>query len=367
MKKKWIALALALGTLLTLSACGTSGSTAATAAPAASSAAGGETAYADEINILIYPDYVSEDVLAAFEAQYGIKVNVTFTTTEAETITKIEAGDDFDVINPSQETVHQMLQENLLQKIDKSAIPNLSNLKDEYKVYDYEGEEDYSVPYMGGSLCIVVDKDACPIEIDSWNDLTDPALKGEIVATDIDRRFVATVLGYEGYDPNSENQADLDAVFDWLCAYNANVKIYDGGAPRTSLENGECSVAYTYTSDAILAMLENPDKNYAIVNPSDGWYSQGEWMFAIPAGSTKAAEAQLLMNWILDSKNYADDVMKYPGIPVDGNIDPYLTDEYKTLFKAFDVPEGAHTFTLKPLATDSLEMYDTLIANVLAS
>lgn len=369
--KKFIALTLAALMVLSLAACGSSSSSAAaTEEPAAAtdSADSAEPAaeYADSINILIYPDYVSEDVIAAFEEEYGITVNVTFTTTEAETITKIEGGDDFDVINPNQETVHMMLEENLLQKINKDNIPNLKNLKEQYLVYDYEGEEDYSVPYMCGSLSIVVDKDNCPIEITSWNDLTDPALEGEIVATDMDRRFVATTLGYLGYDPNTESQEDLDAAYDWLCAYNKNVKIYDGGAPRTSLENGECSVAYTYTTDAILALLEEPDANYEIVNPSDAWYSQGEWMFAIPATSTKTTEAELFMNWIHDAKNYADNVMKYPGISVNGAIDEYLTDEYKEIFSAFEVPDGANTFTLTPMSTEVIEMYDLLIANVLA-
>lgn len=230
MKKKLLAALLALGVLASLTACGGKQETQQDAA------ADGDTGYADSINILVYPDYVSEDVLAAFEQEYGIQVNITYLSYEEDNITRVETGDDFDIINPCQETVHQMLQENLLQKIDKSKIPNLANLYDEFNTYDYPGEEDYSVPYMCGSMSIIVNKDTCPIEITKWSDLADPALKGQIVSTDIDRRFVATTLAENGFDPNSENQADLDAVFDWLCQFNSNVKVYDNGAPRTSLE-----------------------------------------------------------------------------------------------------------------------------------
>lgn len=116
-----------------------------------------------------------------------------------------------------------------------------------------------------------MNKDTCPIEITKWSDLADPALKGQIVSTDIDRRFVATTLAENGFDPNSESQADLDAVFDWLCQFNSNVKVYDNGAPRTSLENGDCSVAFTYTTDYVLIKQEDPTGNYELVTLPDGW------------------------------------------------------------------------------------------------
>ena len=355
--KKIITLVLVLALTLSLTACGSAGDSGASA--------GSE--HADSINVLIYPDYVSEDVLAKFEEDFGIKVNITYLSYEEDNITRVESGDDFDLINPCQETVHLMLQENLLHEIDKSAIPNLANLYDEFNTYDYPGEENYSIPYMCGSISIIVNKDTCPIEINSFTDLADPALAGQIVSTDIDRRFVATILAENGYDPNSTEQADLDAVFDILCAFNSNVKVYDNGAPRTSLENGECSVAVTYTTDYVLIKQEDPEGNYEIVTMPEGYYSRGEWMLAIPASSTKVTEAQMLINYIHDAQNYADNLMKYPGVSVNEAAESYLTDEYKELFAAFAIPESAHIFTLEAMDTEALEMYDLLIANVMAN
>ena len=363
MHKKTVLLAAAAMCLL-LSACGSKGAETADGTEAEVSEGEG---YADSINILVYPDYVSEDVLESFEEEYGIGVNITYLSYEEDNITRIESGDDFDIINPNQETVHQMLQQDLLQKINKDNIPNLANLYEEYNTYEYPGEEDYSIPYVCGSMSIIVNKDTCPIEIDEWSDLADPALEGEIVSTDIDRRFVATTLAENGFDPNSESQEDLDAVFDWLVDFNHNVKVYDNGAPRTSLENGDCSVAFTYTTEYVLINQEDLEGNYELIELPDGWYSRGEWMLAIPASSTKTKEAELLINYIHDAKNYADNVMKYPGIPVNEACNEYLTEEYKELFKAFDVPEGANFFTLAPLSSESIEMYDLFIANIMAS
>ena len=362
--KAFLCTAICAGMVI-LSACG--GSSDAGDSETSAEASAEDEGYADSINILVYPDYVSEDVLAAFEDEFGIAVNITYLSYEEDNITRIESGDDFDIINPNQETVHQMLQEELLQPINKDNIPNLANLYEEFNTYEYPGEEDYSIPYMCGSMSIIVNKDTCPIEITEWDDLADPALAGEIVSTDIDRRFVATTLAEHGFDPNTTNQEDLDEVFDWLCAFNDNVKVYDNGAPRTSLENGDCSVAFTYTTDYVLVKQEDPDGNYELVTLPNGWYSRGEWMLAIPASSTKVEEAELLINYIHDAKNYADNVMKYPGIPVNEASNEYLTDEYKELFKAFEIPETANFFTLAPMDSEAIEMYDLFISNVMAN
>ena len=126
-------------------------------------------------------------------------------------------------------------------------------------------------------------------------------------------------------------------------------------------------MAFTYTTDYVLIKQEDPTGNYELVTLPDGWYSRGEWMLAIPASSTKTAEAELLINYIHDAKNYADNVMKYPGVPVNEACTAYLTDEYKELFKAFDIPESANFFTMSSLSSESLEMYDLFISNVMAS
>ena len=346
---------LALTMAMTLTGCG-----------GGDSGDSGDQELADSINILIYPDYVNEDLIAKFTEETGITVNINYLEAEEDNQTKLEAGEDLDIVQPCQETAHMMIEEGLLQEIDKSQIPNLEYLYDEFNPYDFEGEENYSIPYMCGSMSIIVNKDTCPIEIKTWADLADPALKGQIVSNDIDRRFVATTLAEFGYDFNSTKQEDLDAIFDWLCDYNDNVKVYDNGAPRTSLENGECSVAYTYTTEWILINEEMPDGNWELVTFPEGNYSRGEWMFAIPASSQKSTEACMLINYILDPEHYAENLMMYPGIPVIEASVQYLSDEYQEYFKAFEFPETATVHTLEPMTTEQVEMYDLLISNVMA-
>jgi len=324
-----------------------------------------DSEYAESINILIYPDYVSEDVIAKFEEEYGIKVNVTFLEYEEDNITRLEMGDDFDIVQPCQETAHSMIEEGLLLEINKADIPNLANLYKLYETYDYPGEENYTIPYMCGSYSIIVNKDTCPVEITSFSDLANPALKGQIASVDIDRRLVATILAEQGLDPNTEDKEELYKVFDILTAYNDNVKVYDNGAPRTSVENGECSVAVTYTTDYVLINQEMPEGNWEIVETK--YYSRGEWMFAIPKASTKVTEAELFINFFHDPQNYADNLVKYPGVGVNEKANEYLPADVADLFKAFDIPEGGIYFTLGAQSSEAIELYDLFIADVMAN
>lgn len=80
--KKFIALLLSLMMLLTLAACGEKGKT----------TDGGEDAGSTKLNIFMWGDYMSDDLVANFEKEYGVKVNLSYMNDNADSITKLTAG-----------------------------------------------------------------------------------------------------------------------------------------------------------------------------------------------------------------------------------------------------------------------------------
>lgn len=88
--KKFIALLLSLMMLLTLAACGEKGKT----------TDGGEDAVSTKLNIFMWGDYMSDDLVANFEKEYGVKVNLSYMNDNADSITKLTAGagDGYDLI-----------------------------------------------------------------------------------------------------------------------------------------------------------------------------------------------------------------------------------------------------------------------------
>lgn len=329
---------------------------------------GGESGYADSINILIYPDYLSESVLESFTEEYGIEVNVTYCSGESDILTKIESGDSYDLIQPSQESTHALVDGDYLKKIDKKSMENYGNISEQYQEFVYPEDGDYIVPYMSGSYLVMVDPETCPIEITCWDDLLDPALEGKIASVSPGRDIFSMILAAKGLDPNAKDEDSIEKAYEWLKEYNKNVKVYDDGAPRNSVVNGECCVALTYASDVAIAMMENPDAGYYVPDMEDYWYCYATQVFAIPESSEKAAEAQLLMDWILDGKNYAEILMEYPGVSINAAATEFLDDETNKALSIFEIPEEKKNQTFERYAIgDAQELYDKYTAKILGN
>ncbi|MBQ7465265.1 MAG: spermidine/putrescine ABC transporter substrate-binding protein, partial [Oscillospiraceae bacterium] len=81
--KKALSLILVLVMALTLVACG---------GQSATTPSGGEAAGSKELNIFMWSDYMSDDLVANFEQEYGIKVNLSYMNDNADSITKLTAG-----------------------------------------------------------------------------------------------------------------------------------------------------------------------------------------------------------------------------------------------------------------------------------
>ena len=98
--------------------------------------------------------------------------------------------------------------------------------------------------YLGNYIYVVYNTETCPIEITCYNDLIDPALKGQITSIDGARNLFPMALVALGYDPNSENEEEIAEAYEWLVKYNENVVAY--GNAEQNLTNGTASVAFTY-------------------------------------------------------------------------------------------------------------------------
>ncbi|MCD7825295.1 MAG: spermidine/putrescine ABC transporter substrate-binding protein [Clostridiaceae bacterium] len=327
-----------------------------------------ESKYADSINVLIYPDYLSESVLESFTEQYGIEVNVTYCSGESDILTKIESGDDYDLIQPSQESTHALISGDYLQEIDKESMENYSNISEQYQEFLYPDDADYIVPYMSGSYMVMVDPETCPVDITCWDDLLDPALEGKIASVSPSRDIFSMILAAKGLDPNAKDEESIEEAYEWLNEYNENVKVYDDGAPRNSVENGECCVALTYASDVAIAMMENPDAGYYVPDMSDYWYCYATQVFAVPKASKKSTEAQMLMDWILDGENYAEILMEYPGVSINEAATEFLDETTREALSIFEIPEDKEDQTYEQYAIgEAQEIYDTYIAKILGN
>jgi spermidine/putrescine transport system substrate-binding protein len=164
--------------------------------------------------------------------------------------------------------IERMIREDLLDKIDKSNIPNLSKVGEEFLNLDYDVNNDYSVPYMWGTLGIIYNTAMIDNTLDSWADLWDEQYKGQIVMYNSQRDSLAVALKKLGYSLNSRDEKELEEAKQELIKQKPLVHAYMGDEVKDSIISGEAAIAVVYSGDAVFMKWENPDLEYAI--PKEG-------------------------------------------------------------------------------------------------
>ena len=136
-----------------------------------------------ELNIFMWSDYISDDLIANFEDEYGVRVNLSSMNDNADSITKLTAGagDGYDLIMTCDAYMESLIKGGYLEQLDLSQIPNAKNIN---KAYWSEQNQGYCVPYLMNYIYVVYDTERCPIEITCYNDLIRPEMKGQIGSVD---------------------------------------------------------------------------------------------------------------------------------------------------------------------------------------
>ena len=312
--KAMLAAGLAAVMTLGIAGCGginTSGNGSTEAAASGSSSSTASGGSGDELNIFIWTEYVPDSVIQKFEDETGIKVNVTTFSSNEDMLAKVkaEAEGTYDIVQPSDYMVKQMISQDMLEELDKDKLTNLGNIGKQYMNPSYDPGNKYSVPYQGGVAAIAVNTSRVDMDITSYDDLFDPSLKNSIVALDDYRAVIGMTERSMGLSMNETDPDKLSQVQDKLMTLKDNIKVYDSDSPKSALISGDCTVGYCWSAEIALAMEENPD--IKIVFPSEGAYVfMDNW--AIPKGSKHKEAAEEFINYILDSETSQAISAEYP-------------------------------------------------------
>jgi spermidine/putrescine transport system substrate-binding protein len=278
--KKIACLALALALSLSLFACG-----------------GGSKV---TLNVLNWGDYIDPDLLRQFEDETGISVKYTTMTSNEEMLVKLASADNiYDVCFPSDYLIEKLVAEDLLYAINKANIPNLSNIDSRFLDLAFDPGNQYSVPYMWGTVGILYNTTMVSDPVDSWNILWDEKYSGEILMYDSMRDTIGITLKKLGYDINTRSEDDILAAQEALIAQKPLVRAYLTDDIKMELINGSASMGVVYSGDAVYCISENPDLAYAV--PKEGsnvWFDN----IIIPKTSTRTAEAEQFINFLCDAE-----------------------------------------------------------------
>lgn len=267
---------------------------------------------AEKLRLITWGGYAPDEVIAQFEKETGIDVEVTLSNNE-EMISKLRAtrGAGFDLAQPSQDRIaNPQVDFGIYKPLDLSKIDAglfvPSMLEATKKNTTVEGEV-YGVPHVWGTSGLVVNlKKASWVR--DYTDLCDSKLKGRVSY----RTKRPTLIGFAyamGMDPFAA-YGDIDAykemmekVGEALIDCKPNVKFYwDGGKDKmlAGLRSGEVSAAMAWDAGGWQLNIENSDIQFiAPRSGALGWIDT----FAIPARGKNDAAAYKWINFVMRPEN----------------------------------------------------------------
>jgi len=269
-------------------------------------------------------DYDDPELVGALaESSLGVKMKVDYFGSNEDLITKLSAGggtnSGFDIVVPTGPYIVQMVEKGLIQKFDKSLLPNMVNVDPVFLSQAWDKNNDYSVCKNWGTTGFFYDTTKISKELNTWQDFLDACMgeaSGQCAVIDAAPNYAGPYFWANGIDWNTEDKAALDAAEKFLVDELAqHVKAFDS-YPSTKLAEG----AYT------LAMAWNGDARQACFRIKDAGGTPENWRwvlgapdtelfmdtFCIAAGSPNTEAAHAWINWILIPENSIKD-LEYHG------------------------------------------------------
>lgn len=245
------ALALSFLTLFALAGCGGTGGDKAT------------------LRIYNWGDYIDPDVLQQFKDE-NPDIKVVYDTFESNEsmLAKMDGGVKYDVLIPSDYMIEKLIGEDRLAALDTAKIANYANIDDSFKHLAFDPDDQYSIPYMWGTLGILYDTKQVTDPVDSWDILWNEKYKNKIIMYDSSRDSMAVALRKLGYSINTKNDAEIQAAADELKKQRPLVQSYQTDSIKQAMISGSGALAVVYSGDAMLCMEENEDLAYAV--PKEG-------------------------------------------------------------------------------------------------
>jgi spermidine/putrescine transport system substrate-binding protein len=346
-----------------LAACGGGGGIEGQQADTGAAATTVEQELADEITVSNWPFYIDQNddatrfpTLEDFEKETEVKVNyLEDINSNEEFFGEIQAplsrgqSIDRDIIVPTAWLAARLLGLGYLQKLDKSAIPNMTNLEDTLRSPSWDPNRDYSLPWQSYITGIGYDPEKVGNELTSVSDLLDPGLKGKITMLDSVEDTVGLFMLEMGVDPSGtiEPSAYDEAIAKVQKAVDdGQIRQFTGNDYTGPLAKGDVWASIAWSGDIIILQADNPNLKFSI--PDAGGMTSVDTM-VIPTGGD-VYTASTFMNFFYDPE-VAARVTAYVNYitPVKGTkeaitkIDPALAKD-PLIFPTPEVLENLYEF-----------------------
>jgi spermidine/putrescine-binding protein len=250
-----------------------------------------------ELNLYAWSEYIPQSVLDDFTKETGIKVNYETFASGEEMLAKLLAGGSrYDLIQPPDYIAEALIKNKLLIALDYKKLPNFKNLLTEFTKMPHDPEQKFTIPYMAGTVGIVVNTEKIKEPVTGYKDLFQKKYKDRIVVLDDGRELVVAAIYTLGIGLNDITPANLEKARPVLADWFKLIKLFDSDSPKTALLNGDVDLGLVWGGEG--AILWNEDKKFQYILPSEGAHLFVD-ILAIPKGARNQVAAHKFLDYIL--------------------------------------------------------------------
>ena len=324
-----------------------------------------------EVNVCSWGEYIDTDLITQFEEETGIKVNYNTAPSNEELYSQLQTGGvNYDVIVPSDYMIARLIEEDMLQKLDYSKIPNYEKIGEQYKNLSFDPNNEYSVPYTWGTLGIIYNTTMVDEPITSWEVMFSEEYANNILLIDNSRDAFAMGLYYLGYDVNTTDEAQIREAYQLIADAKAKGVYAGQGMDEVFqiMEGGNLAIATYYAGDFLTMYEANPDLAFVIPEEGSNWFVDS---MCILKDAKNVDEAHEWINFIASTESnlknmdfiwYAspntEALEQYPAYYEETYGEPLDMDLYEIMAAPDSVLENCSMY--ENLPADTLALYNDL-------
>jgi spermidine/putrescine transport system substrate-binding protein len=299
---------------------------------------GGGRSDPNKLYIYNWTYYTPDSVIEKFEEEYQVTVVYDEFASNEDMYAKIKAGGSgYDLVFPSGDYVSIMINQNMLERIDKSKLSNLNNIDPVVlQKAAYDPAMEYSVPYYFGAAGIAVNTARVPQFERDWSIFSRGDLRGRMTMLDDMREVMGDALVHLGYSVNTKNPAEIEAAKNLInSSWKPNLVKFDAEAFGKGYANGDFWVVQGYAEVVYeeIADDEQLKKDTVFFIPAEGGPAYIDSM-CILKGAKNVDLAHKFIDFIHRPEIYAEFADTF-GFPATANIParrfkqetPYYTAE----------------------------------------
>ena len=310
----------------------------------------------NNLKIYNWSYYTPPSVIEKFEKEYGVRVIIDEYASNEEMYTKLKTGGSgYDIVFPSQDYVSIMISQGMFEEIDRSLIPNLSNIDPAVLAKTtYDSEMKHSVPYYWGAAGIIVNTARVPNYERDASIFTRSDLRGRMTMLDDMREIMGNALAYLGYSVNTKNPAEIEEARSLINnRWKPNLVKFDADAFGKGYANGEFWVVQGYAEVVYEEIIDNEqlmrDTVFFITPGGPGYIDS----ICILKGSKQKELAHKFIDFIHRPEIYAE-FCDFFGFPSTVNIPARQYIQGSTWYQPEDIADTELKYDLG----ETLELYN---------